>query len=323
VQRIPQSTSPWSGRLASWCAAVVAVPVVVASVFTGPAVSAQPKPSKQELTTQLEKLTEKYNGLRVQLKQARRAAAATAASARSQQQNYDAMREKVGQLAAQSYKNGGLDPAVGLASAKDPQALLDQSATLDYITSQGSAQARTVLLTLQQTVRTRKAAQDRLAAVQQLTGQLDQQRKHIQSLLAKAGVATAKGQSGGKGPAVSPGGASAKALGAVKAALAKLGRPYVWGAAGPSTFDCSGLTMWAYGQVGVSLPHYTGSQFSVGTHVSQSQLRPGDLVFFYSDLHHMGMYIGNGQMVHAPHTGDVVKIAPIAGRPFAGAVRVA
>jgi cell wall-associated NlpC family hydrolase len=73
--------------------------------------------------------------------------------------------------------------------------------------------------------------------------------------------------------------------------------------------------MWAYAQVGVSLPHYTGAQYTVGTHISQSQLRPGDLVFFYSDLHHMGMYIGNGQMVHAPHTGDVVRIAPIARHP--------
>jgi peptidoglycan DL-endopeptidase CwlO len=163
-----------------------------------------------------------------------------------------------------------------------------------------------------------------LTSVKQLTDQLDKQRKHIQDLLAKAGVTPAKpkGQPGGKSPAVARGGASATALRAVKAALSKLGRPYVWGAAGPSTFDCSGLTMWAYAQVGVSLPHYTGAQYTVGTHISQSQLRPGDLVFFYSDLHHMGMYLGNGQMVPAPHTGDVVRIAPIAGQPYAGAVRV-
>ncbi|MCQ0018238.1 C40 family peptidase [Actinomadura madurae] len=105
--------------------------------------------------------------------------------------------------------------------------------------------------------------------------------------------------------------------------MGKIGRPYVWGAAGPSTFDCSGLTMWAYKQVGINLPHYTGSQWNAGTHVSRSQLQAGDLVFFYSDLHHMGMYVGDGKMLHAPQTGDVVKIAPMAGRPFAGGVRVA
>jgi hypothetical protein len=112
----------------------------------------------------------------------------------------------------------GCFPAVGLAAAKDPQTLLDQSATLDYITSQGSDQERAVLQALQETVRTRKAAQDRLTSVKQLTDQLDKQRKHIQGLLAKAGVTPAKpkGQPGGKSPAVARGGASATALRAVR-----------------------------------------------------------------------------------------------------------
>nr|WP_276515314.1 NlpC/P60 family protein [Actinomadura coerulea] len=105
--------------------------------------------------------------------------------------------------------------------------------------------------------------------------------------------------------------------------MSKIGRPYVWGAAGPSTFDCSGLTMWAYKQVGINLPHYTGSQWNAGTHVSRGELQPGDLVFFHADLHHMGIYIGGDKMLHAPHTGDVVKIASMNGRPFAGGVRVA
>jgi cell wall-associated NlpC family hydrolase len=74
--------------------------------------------------------------------------------------------------------------------------------------------------------------------------------------------------------------------------------------------------MWAYAQVGITFPHFTGSQWNVGVHISRSQLRPGDLVFFFSDLHHMGMYIGNGMMVHAPHTGDVVRIAAITGDPY-------
>jgi len=112
---------------------------------------------------------------------------------------------------------------------------------------------------------------------------------------------------------------------AVRTALAQLGKPYVYGAAGPDTFDCSGLTLFAYGAAGVSLPHYTGAQFNVGRHVAESDLQPGDLVFFESNLGHMGMYIGNGQIIHAPHSGDVVRVAPLAGyfqQNYAGAVRV-
>jgi peptidoglycan DL-endopeptidase CwlO len=325
VQRYPQYPPARLIRLTGrWSASAAAV-LVVAGVLAVPVASAQPKPSKQELTTQLEKLTEKYNGLRVQLTQAQRAATAAQTGATRQQQNFTSMRAKIAQLAAESYKHGGLDPAVGLATAQDPQMLLDQSATMAYVSTKGGEQVRVLLQTLQETVRTRKAAQDRLAQVQQLTGQLDVQRKHIQTLLGQAGVtpATPKSQPGGKAPSISPGGASAKALGALQAALSKRGSPYVWGAAGPSTFDCSGLTMWAYAQVGITLPHFTGSQWNVGVRISRSQLRPGDLVFFFSDLHHMGMYIGNGMMVHAPHTGDVVRIAPITGDPYAGAVRVA
>jgi cell wall-associated NlpC family hydrolase len=81
--------------------------------------------------------------------------------------------------------------------------------------------------------------------------------------------------------------------------------------------------MAAYQKVGISLPHYTGSQWTAGRHISREEMRPGDLVFFYSDLHHVGIYLGGGMMVHAPQTGDVVRIASIANRPFAGAVRIA
>ena len=107
---------------------------------------------------------------------------------------------------------------------------------------------------------------------------------------------------------------------AVSIAMQYLGVPYVWGGASPGGFDCSGLTSYVYAQLGVGLSHYTGSQWNEGTRVPADQLLPGDLVFFHSDLHHMGMYIGNGQMIHAPQTGDVVKISPLMNA-YAGAVR--
>ncbi|HEY5433356.1 MAG TPA: NlpC/P60 family protein [Coriobacteriia bacterium] len=109
--------------------------------------------------------------------------------------------------------------------------------------------------------------------------------------------------------------------GVVGIALRYLGHRYVWGASGPQTFDCSGFTMFVYAQVGVQLPHYSGAQINAGAHVSRDNLQPGDLVFFGSPIHHVGIYIGGGKMVHSPHTGDVVSIDPIDGRGFVGGGR--
>jgi peptidoglycan DL-endopeptidase CwlO len=98
--------------------------------------------------------------------------------------------------------------------------------------------------------------------------------------------------------------------GVVGVALSQLGTPYVWAGSAPGGFDCSGLVMWAYSQVGVALPHSTYAQWGYGVSVSRDQLQPGDLVFF-DGLGHVGIYIGGGQFVHAPHTGDVVKISSL------------
>jgi cell wall-associated NlpC family hydrolase len=101
------------------------------------------------------------------------------------------------------------------------------------------------------------------------------------------------------------------AAAAVAAAKSRLGLPYVWGAAGPGAFDCSGLIMWAWAHGGVSLPHFSGAQYSNTTHISMSQLQPGDLVFPSDTGAHVAMYIGGGMIVEAPHTGDVVHIVPM------------
>jgi cell wall-associated NlpC family hydrolase len=112
--------------------------------------------------------------------------------------------------------------------------------------------------------------------------------------------------------------------GVVGIAMRYLGVPYVWGGASPSGFDCSGLVMYAYGQMGVSLPHYTGAQWNVGVPVSRGDLQPGDLVFF-DGLGHVGIYIGGGQFIHAPHTGTVVQISSLTGwyaETYVGARRI-
>lgn len=104
-------------------------------------------------------------------------------------------------------------------------------------------------------------------------------------------------------------------------AKSRLGCPYVWGADGPNSFDCSGLTMWAYAQIGISLPHSSRDQINCGQRVSRGDLQPGDLVFFGSPIHHVGMYVGGGMMIHAPHSGDVVKISSMDRGDYAGACR--
>jgi cell wall-associated NlpC family hydrolase len=106
-------------------------------------------------------------------------------------------------------------------------------------------------------------------------------------------------------------------------AMQYLGVPYVWGGGSPSGFDCSGLVMYVFAQLGISLPHYAAAQFGVGEPVARDQLQPGDLVFF-DGLGHVGIYIGGGEMIHAPHTGDVVKISPLSefGASYVGARRI-
>jgi cell wall-associated NlpC family hydrolase len=109
---------------------------------------------------------------------------------------------------------------------------------------------------------------------------------------------------------------------AVDAALAQLGSPYVWDAAGPTTFDCSGLTLWAWGHAGVALEHFTGAQVHQGRFVPADALLPGDLLLFGRSLHHVGMYLGAGYMIDAPTTGDYVKVQAVSDNgDFAVAVR--
>ncbi|MGH2827413.1 MAG: NlpC/P60 family protein [Actinomycetota bacterium] len=122
-------------------------------------------------------------------------------------------------------------------------------------------------------------------------------------------------------PAPSISGTNSRAGIAVNAALSQVGKPYQWGAAGPDSYDCSGLTMWAWAQAGVGLPHNSGMQYGSLPHVSTSSLQPGDLLFFGSPIHHVGMYIGGGQMVEAPYTGSQVRVVSWQRSDFVGAAR--
>jgi cell wall-associated NlpC family hydrolase len=113
-----------------------------------------------------------------------------------------------------------------------------------------------------------------------------------------------------------------KGTAALAAALSARGTPYVWGGTGKGGFDCSGLAQWAYKKAGVTLPRSSRAQSSVGTPVSRGELRPGDLVFFYRPVSHVGIYVGNGNVVHAVGDGDVVRVSPLSRMPYAGARRL-
>ena len=163
------------------------------------------------------------------------------------------------------------------------------------------------------------------AAAAALAQQQQQQQAQQAPAPSSGGGTGSSGSSSGGGGGYNP--PPAGTLGQQAAAIAQqyLGVPYVWGGASPSGFDCSGLVVYVYGRLGVSLPHYTVSLWNSGAHVSRDQLAPGDLVFFYS-LDHVGIYLGGGLFIHAPHTGTVVQISSLNSSWYSsaydGAVRI-
>jgi cell wall-associated NlpC family hydrolase len=323
---MPSSRSRWCLR-----SSVAVIPAVaVAALVTVPASATNPKDLKAQvakLNDQLEQATETYNKYNVQLKASQTAADVAQQQATAAQAGLEQIRSKLRQMAAASYMNGGDEDWSTLVTSPNPSTMLGDSAALQYITSHKNTQVSSLLTAAQEAARATSTANDRKAQAQKLRNDAATQKAKIEKLLkdnkAKLAKQTGTSTSGGLAPVKVSGNASAKALAAVQAALSKRGKPYVYGAAGPNSFDCSGLTMWAYKQVGISLNHFTGDQVNEGTRISTSSLAPGDLVFFYSDHHHVGMYIGGNKMVDAPHTGTDVQVQSLAGRTITAAVRVA
>jgi peptidoglycan DL-endopeptidase CwlO len=192
------------------------------------------------------------------------------------------------------------------------QALVKAEADQEKVVAERAAQRASIQSQLAQRQALYSSIKDQIA-------KLEAAERERQARLAAQAKAAAREQSQQPAPAPAPAGESPGGIpapppsshsGVVSIALQYLGVPYVWGGASPSGFDCSGLTMYAYAKVGVYLPHNAAMQYGMGTPVARSQLAPGDLVFF-NGLSHVGMYIGGGRFVHAPHTGDVVKISSL------------
>ncbi|MEV0195519.1 NlpC/P60 family protein [Nonomuraea sp. NPDC050691] len=320
-------------RFAVLSAAVVALSFVIPSG----AATADPEPSLEELSkrveamhTQIETLSEQYNGQREKLKSARKSAEQAKKVLATSEADLSAKRARTRQLAQQEYMTGGLGHAFTMLGAEDPDGFLDRAATSYALEQEAGQEVNQVVKAMEQARQAKDEAKAHIDEVEKLVDDLDTKRDKIVKLVAKVEsnlFRRAIGEAGRPGTRAQrvalPIAGAGKAAEAARWALTQQLKPYVWGAEGPGSYDCSGLVMAAYQRVGISLPHYTGSQWTAGRHISREELRPGDLVFFYSDLHHVGIYIGGNMMVHAPRTGDVVRVASLANRPFVGAVRVA
>jgi peptidoglycan DL-endopeptidase CwlO len=280
------------------------------------------------LSQQIDKLSEQYDGLKIQLAQARSEAAIAKENAKRDQQILGLDQSSIGAIAVENYMTGGINPALELLQASSPQSLLDRASIMTQIQHENGAKISLVA--------TAEAAAQRAVAA---AAQQQQRAKLLEAeMAAKVAViqkkenffngkayqqAEAIFQQTGKYP-INPSQIPGDSVGvqALKAALTRIGYPYVWAAAGPTAFDCSGLVVWAYQQVGISLMHFTGDLWNEGQHVSRSELAPGDLVFFFADLGHVGIYIGNGLMVDAPTFGQNVQVQPVFWNAYVGAVRI-
>ena len=223
--------------------------------------------------------------------------------------------------------NGGLDSSLQLLTSSSPQIIINRAAIMQQLQQENGDKISQIAAAEQAALRARATAQQQSRQVARLVAVMAKKQNAIQSKINTLNSATfAKAMAifnqTGQYPSFTIPTQNTIGAEALRYALTRRGDPYVWGAAGPSSFDCSGLVLWAYAQVGIGLPHYTGAQWNMGIHVSRSQLQPGDLVFFYADIGHVGLYIGNGLMVDAPDFGQPVKVEPVMWNVYVGAVRI-
>lgn len=318
---------------------------------------AQVKARVDKLYEEAEAATQKYDGAKEKAGQAEARLGKLRDEAARREDRLNTARDALGSMAAAQYRSGGLDPVVQLALSDHPDRYLDGAAFAERVGTRQSAEIAGVRQQLRELDQLRSTADGELTTLRSRQAELKKQKKTINEKLGAArqlldrltpAQRTQYAQRGGAGdtqhvsrdtardpaPVASSGSSgtsggtgvaapNSRAAAAVAYAYSKLGSPYVWGATGPNAFDCSGLAQAAYRSAGVSLPRTTYSQINAGRRVAQSELQPGDLVFFYAGITHVGIYIGNGQMIHAPNPSAPVRVAPISEMPFAGATRVA
>ena len=282
----------------------------------------------KQLEFQINALSEQYDSLRIQLTRAQADALIAERAATRTQSALALGQQAIAQLAAENFMNAGLDPTLQALVAGNPEQFLAQASTMTEIDQASGDRVSTLSNEAAQALREQQTAEQQVTAVNALQAQLGTKKQAIEAKIDVVNSAAMKQAMAiftqtGQYPDITIPTANTVGAQALQAALTKRGDPYVWGAAGPSAFDCSGLVVWAYAQEGITLPHFTGDQWNSGMHVSRSDLEPGDLVFFYPDISHVGIYLGNGLMVDAPDFGETVQVQPVFWADYVGAVRIA
>jgi cell wall-associated NlpC family hydrolase len=337
-----------AGAFATLCIAALGGSVLVASPSTADPSIGDVRVRVERLYHEAEQASERYNDARLRLHEARTRWEALQSDLDRQRDRVEAVRDQVAADVVAQAQGQALSTASQLLLADDPDEFLSELTTLSAYNAQradvvaqlgvqvdrlevreGLAQKQVDTMAQARTQLAEEKAQidERAAEAKSLLGRLEEQQRRRQELARQRAERQAAqrdaqrvSRSSVRVP-VSTAPASGRASAAVAYAMAQVGDAYVYGAAGPSAFDCSGLTMMAWAAAGVSLPHSSSAQMGSGTPVSTSALQPGDLVFYYSPVSHVAMYIGNGMIVHAANPSVGVEVSPLSSMPLAGAVR--
>jgi cell wall-associated NlpC family hydrolase len=328
-------------------AGVIAVLVSTVPAQAAPTTSAEAAGLVAARGHELEVISEKFNEARENLRAQQATAEAAAAQLEQSTASLAAAQQHVRGVARTAYTGEGLNSFQALMTSDSADDFVDRMSTLQMVAghqneilgqaAEAGVAAAQAQATAEQAAAEAQAQYDAVAAQQaELQAQVDEYQAQFDRLSAQEQQAAIAGHHGEDDrasrsadrepvPASAPVVANSDAAQiAIDTAMAQRGKPYVWAAGGPNSYDCSGLTAYAFAAAGVGLPHSSRMQSQMGQAVSRDQLQPGDLVFFYSPVSHVGIYIGNGQMVHAPTSGDVVKVGSIdAMGGYNGARRIA
>lgn len=339
----------WALRLRSVTSVAIALIAIASPLFLAPSaeaaqtlaqVQARVRQLEEEATTAAEEAQE----AKVKLASLNRTLAGIQAKKEVQSQSVSALSKSLSAIAVEQYKTGGLSQSLELLFSSNPALYLSAAGSLEAITRKKSVELRKYQAAKQRLTATSLTVNDKLALVQEAQKKLVAQSARANAKLAEAELLLSKlkkedrerlarlaqqeeddDQKSSLAAAKALSGVSGRSGKALQYALKQIGDKYVFGAAGMTTWDCSGLTMRAFQNAGVSLPHSSRAQYSYGKSVKRSELKPGDLVFFGRPISHVGIYIGGGKMVHAPRSGSRVKIASAANlgrKPYIGARRL-
>ena len=320
-------------RLVPLAATAVALAIML-PVGASDAQTMAPQPSLNQLVAQAKQLSnqitslgQQYDGLQIELQRAQSEERYADAAVKRDNAAMAGDQQAVAQLAAGTYMTGGLDPTLDMLASGSPEEFLDQASIVQELNTESGLRLSSLDNAQQAAQRAELAAKQQITQVALLKKQMSTKLSQANSKMtvldstAMSQALTIFQQTGSYPNYTLPTVSNVETI-ALRYALEKVGDPYVWAAAGPNAFDCSGLVVWAYAQEGISLPHYTGDLWNSGMHIARADLEPGDLVFFGADISHVGIYVGDGMMLDAPDTGDVVRIQPLFS-DYVGAVRIA